>query len=120
METSTCDAKHAVVQSQNDRTYLGPTATCYSGPEVAVLHSKSTGRVLDPQKLVILDLKSLFCMQKTTGEGLNPYSLDILVLSTLLCVLKITHEVWDMYKLVSLFLKSLYCKYKTTGEVWDP
>ena len=45
MENSGCDAKHAVVQSQNDRTCLGPIQTYYSGPEVAVLHSKSTGVV---------------------------------------------------------------------------
>ena len=120
METSGCDAKHAVVQSQNDRTCLGPIETCYSGPEVAVLHSKSTGGDLDPQRLVILVLKTLFCMYKTTGEGLNPYSLDILELRTLLCVLKITDEVWDLYKLVSLFLKSLFFMHKTTDEGWVP
>ena len=74
---------------------LGPTETCFSGPEVAVLHSKSTGGVLDPQRLVILVLKLLFCMHKTTGEGWNPYSIDFLVLNTLLCVLKTTDEVWD-------------------------
>ena len=72
---------------------LGPIETCYSGPEVAVLHAKTTGGVLDPQRLVILVLKSLFCMHKTTGEGWNQYSLFILVLSTLLCVLKTTDEV---------------------------
>ena len=74
---------------------LGPTETCFSGPEDAVLHSKSTGGVLDPQRLVILVLKLLFCMHKTTGEGWNPYSLDFLVLNTLLCVLKTTDEVRD-------------------------
>ena len=116
METSGGDAKHAFVQSQNDRTCLGPIETCYSGPEDAVLHSKSTGGVLDPQRLVVLVLKSLFCMHKTTGEGLNPYSLDILVLITLLYVLEITDEVWDMYKLVSLLLKSLFCMHKTTDD----
>ena len=80
---------------RKDRSCLGPIETCYSGPEVAVLHAKTTGGVLDPQRLVILVLKSLFCMHKTTGEGWNPYCLFILVLSTLLCVLKTTDEVWD-------------------------
>ena len=72
---------------------MQPIETCYSGPEVAVLHAKTTGGVLDPQRLVILVLKSLFCMHKTTGEGWNQYSLFILVLSTLFCVLKTTDEV---------------------------
>ena len=62
METSISDAKHAVVHAQNDRSYLGPIETCYSGPEVAVMHAKITGGVLDPQRLVIQVLKSLFCM----------------------------------------------------------
>ena len=69
METSSCDAKHAVEHAQNDRSCLGPIETCYSGPEVAVLHAKSTSGVFDPQRHVILVLKSLFCMHKTTGEG---------------------------------------------------
>ena len=66
-----------------------------SGPEFAVLHAKTTGWVLDLQRLVILVLKSLFCMHKTTGDGWNQYSLFIFVLSTQLCVLKTTDEVWD-------------------------
>ena len=82
--------------------------TCYSSPEVAVLHAKTTGRVLDPQRLVILVLKSLFSLHKTTGEGWNQYSLFILVPSKLLCVLKTTDEVWDPYRHVSLVLKSLF------------
>ena len=57
-------ANHAVVHAQNDRSCLGPVETCYSGSEVAVLHEKATGGVLDPQRLVILVLKSLFCIQK--------------------------------------------------------
>ena len=95
METSSCDAKHVVVLAQNDSPCLGPIGTCYSGPEVAVLHAKSTGGILDPQSLVILALKSLFCMHKTTGEGWNPYGLFVLVLSKLLCVHKTTAEVWN-------------------------
>ena len=70
-ETSNSDAKHAVVHAQNDRSGLGPIETCYSSPEVTVLHAKTTGGVLDPQGLVILVLKSLFCMHKTIGEDWN-------------------------------------------------
>ena len=83
---------------------MGNIETCYSGPEVPVLHAKSTGGFLDPQKLVIHELKSLICMYKTTRERWNPYSHFILVLRTLLCVLKTTDEVWDPYRLVSLVL----------------
>ena len=93
IETSKSDAKHAVVHAQGDRSCLGPIETRYSGPEVAVLHGKTTGGVWDPQRLVILVLKSLFYMHKTTGEGWNLYSLDTLVRSTLLCALKTTDEV---------------------------
>ena len=60
IETSICDAKHAVVHAQNDRSCLGPIETCHSGPEVAVLHAKTTGGVLDPQGPLILVLKSHF------------------------------------------------------------
>ena len=61
-------ANHAVVHAQNDRSCLGPIETCYSGPEVAVLHAKTTGGVLDPQRLVILMLGTVFCIKKITGE----------------------------------------------------
>ena len=81
-ETSNSEAKHAHVHAQYDRSCLGPIETCYSAPEVAVLHAKTTCGVLVPQKLVILVLKSLFCMHKTKGEVWNQYSLFILVLST--------------------------------------
>ena len=81
--------------AQNHRSCLGSIETCHSGPEVTVLHAKTTGGVLDPRRLVILVLKSLFYVHNTTGEGWNPYSLFILMLSTLLCVLKTTDEVWD-------------------------
>ena len=84
------DANNTGFHAQNDRWGLGPIETCYSGPEVAVLHAKTTGVVLDPRRLVILVLKSLFYMHNTTGESWNPYSLFIRVLSTLLCVLKTT------------------------------
>ena len=79
---------------------------------MAVLHAKIKGGVLDTLTLVILVLKSLFCMHKTTGEGWNPYSLDTLVLSTLLRVLKTTDEVWDPYRLISLAQKTLFCMQK--------
>ena len=69
IETSISDAKHAVVYAQKDRSCLGPIETCYSGPEGAVLNGKTTGGVWDPQRLVILVLKSLFSIHKTTGDG---------------------------------------------------
>ena len=62
---------------------MGNIETCYSDPEVAVLHEKSKGGVLDPQKVIFLVFKSLFCIFKTTGEVWNQYSLFVLVLSTL-------------------------------------
>ena len=96
IETCNSDAKHAVVHSQNDRSYLGLIETCYSGREVAFLYAK------------------------TTGEGWNQYSLFILVLSTLLCVLKTTDEFWDTYRLVCLALKSLFCMQKTADKCVDP
>ena len=95
METSNSDAKHAVVHIQNDRSCLGPIETCYSGPEVAVLHGKRTGEVLDQQRFVILVLKSLHCMNKTTGEGWNQYRLVILVQITQFYIHKTTGEVGD-------------------------
>ena len=64
METSDSDVKHAVVHAQNDRSCLGPIETCYSGPEVEVLHVKTIGVVFDQQSLVIPVQKSLFCIQK--------------------------------------------------------
>ena len=72
IETSNSDAKHALVHAQNDRSCLGPIETCYSAPEVAVLLSKTTCGVLVPQKLVILALKSPFCMHKAIGEVWYP------------------------------------------------
>ena len=75
IETINSDARHALLLAENHRWGLGPIETCYSCPEVAVLHAETTGGVLDLQRLVILVLKSLFCMHKTTGEGWNPYSL---------------------------------------------
>ena len=107
---------HAVAHAQNDRSCLGPIKTCYSGPEFAVLHSKTTGGDWDPQRLVIRVLKALFCMHKTTGEDWRPYSPDIFVLSTPLCVLKTTDVVWDLYRLVRLVLKSPFCMHKTTDD----
>ena len=108
------------MHAQSDRSCLGPIETCPSSPEVAVLHAKTACGVLDPQRLVILVLKSLFCMHNTTDEGWNLYSLFRLLLGTLLCVLKTTDVVRDPYRLVSLVLKSLFCMYKATDEGWNP
>ena len=120
IETSNSGANHAVFHAQDDRSCLGLIETYYSGPEGDVLYAKTTGGVWDPQRLVILVLKSLFWMHKTTGENWNQYSLFILVLSTLLCVLKTTDEVWDPYRLVRLVLKSQFFMHKTTDEGWNP
>ena len=72
MKTSNCDAKHAVVHAQTDRSCQGPIETCYSSLEVAVLHAKITGGVLDPERLVSHVIKSLFCMHKSTDESWDP------------------------------------------------
>ena len=48
METSSSDARHAVLRAENHRWGLGPTETCYSGPEGAVLLAKTTGGVYSP------------------------------------------------------------------------
>ena len=71
IETSHSGANHVVFQAQNDRSCLGPIESCYSGPEGAVLNAKAKGGVLDPERLVILVLKTLFWMHKTTGESWN-------------------------------------------------
>ena len=118
IETRNSGANHAVFQAQDERSYLGPIETYYSGPEGAVLHAKTTGGVLDQQRLVILVLKSLFFMHKTTHEGWIPYSLFILLLSTLLCALKTTDEVLDQYRLVSLVIKALSCMKKKKHRWW--
>ena len=55
----------AVVNAQNHRRELGPIETCNSGAKVAALNAKKNiGEVCDPWRVVILVLKSLFCMQK--------------------------------------------------------
>ena len=72
IETSNSDAKHAVVHERNERLCLGPIETCYAGPEVTVLHAKTIVGALEPQRLVIVVLKSLFCMHKMTGEVWDP------------------------------------------------
>ena len=102
METSNSDARHAVLLAENHWWGLGPIETCYSCTEVAVLHAETTGGVLDLQRLVILVLKSLFCMHKTTGESWYPYRLFILVQITLFFIHKTTGEVWYPKRLVLL------------------
>ena len=89
METSNSGANHTVLHEQNDRWCLGPIETINSGHDVAVVNAQkhrwglepietcnSGGKVgvlnakqnivgvWDPERLVILVLKSLFCMQK--------------------------------------------------------
>ena len=41
METNNSASNHPVLHVQNDRFGLGPIDTCYSGPEVAVLHAQN-------------------------------------------------------------------------------
>ena len=48
IEPSNSGANHAVVHAQNDKSYLEPIETCYSDPEGAVLHAKTTGEVWYP------------------------------------------------------------------------
>ena len=71
-ETHRDYVKPAVVHSQNDKSCLGPIEACYFGPEVAVMHAKTTHEGWDPWKLVILMLITVFCMHKTTGYAWDP------------------------------------------------
>ena len=64
METSSSGANHAVLHAQNVMWDLVPIETCNFGAKVAFLNAKSIGEVWDPERLVILVLKSLFCIQK--------------------------------------------------------
>ena len=48
IETSISGANHDVLNAQNDRWGLGPIETFNSGPEVAVLHVKTTDEGWDP------------------------------------------------------------------------
>ena len=64
-------SKHAVMSAQYHTLGLWPIQTCRSGPKVAVLHAKTSSEVCDPQILVIMVLKSLFCMQKPQVRSLT-------------------------------------------------
>ena len=75
-------SKSRCFASKNRSWGLGPIQTSKSDANHAVLNAKNTGKVFDPQRLVILALKLPFCVHKTTGEGWNQYSLFILALST--------------------------------------
>ena len=63
---------------QNNKCLWVPALICGFGCKtatlgtVAVLHAKTTGGVLDPWKLVIQALITLFCMHKTTDEVWEP------------------------------------------------
>ena len=113
-------AKHAVAHAQKDRSCLGPIETCYSGPEVDVLHTKSTGEGWNQYRLFILVLSMLFCVLKATDEVRDPYRLVCLVLMTLFCMYKTTDLGGDPERLVTLMLGTLFCMQKIAGEVWDP
>ena len=49
--------------------------TTISGANHAVLHEKNTDVGWDPYRLVILVLRTLFCMHKSAGEVWDPYRL---------------------------------------------
>ena len=142
IETSNSDVKHAVVQAQNDRSCLGPKETCYSGPEVEVLHVKTTGVVVDPQSLVIPVQKSLFCIQNHTRWlgpietsnscakvadlhaqnhtwGLGPIQTFKTGPKVTVCKKKHTDKAWNQYRLVILVQIMLFCMHKTAGEAWN-
>ena len=64
IETSKSGANHAVLNSQNDRLYLGSRETSFMVLITLIYMHKTTGEVWVPYRLVILLQKSLFCMQK--------------------------------------------------------
>ena len=60
---------------------------------------KITGEVWDPQRVVILVQKPLFCMQKPQVGSIHLQRLVILVLKSLFCIHKTTGEGWNPYSL---------------------
>ena len=64
IETTNSGHNGDVVSVQNHRGGLGLIETYNSGAKGAVLNAKTIGEVWDLYRLVILVLKSLFCMQK--------------------------------------------------------
>ena len=66
IETSNSDVK------QNEKSCLGPIETFYSGPEVAVLHAKTTGGVYSPAETCNSSPKVAVLHPKTTHEGWDP------------------------------------------------
>ena len=54
IEISHSDANPALVHAQNDRSCLGNIETCYSDPEVAVLHAITAGGVWNQCSLFVL------------------------------------------------------------------
>ena len=51
---------------------MGPIETCYSGPEVAVLHAKTTGGFYSPAETCNSSPKVAVLHAKTTDEGRDP------------------------------------------------
>ena len=70
--TSISSANDAVFHAQNERWGLVPLETCKSGPKVSVLQAKTTDEGWNKERLVILMLGTLFCMQKITSEVWDP------------------------------------------------
>ena len=59
------------MNAQNDRWGVGLMETSNSGANHTVCKHKTTVKVWDPWRLVILALITMFCMHKMTGEGLD-------------------------------------------------
>ena len=68
MDTSNSDANHDILHAQNDKWGLGPIDIRYSGPKLDGLLARTTDEGWNPERLVILMLGTLFCMQKITSE----------------------------------------------------
>ena len=64
IQTCNSGPKDDVLHEQNHRWGLGPIETSKSGPKAAVLHAKDTDEAWDQYRLVIVLLRTLFCLQK--------------------------------------------------------
>ena len=119
IETSNSDANHAVLHAQNDTWGLGSIDIRYSGPKLDGLLARTTDEGWNPERLVILMLGTLFCMQKITSEVWDPQTHAILVLRSPFWMRKTTDEGWDRQRLVILMLSTFLYMHKMTGHVWE-
>ena len=72
IDTGNSSANDAVFHTQNERWGLVSLETCKSGPKVAVFQAKTADEGWNQERLVILMLGTLFCMQKITSEVWDP------------------------------------------------